>query len=384
MVPNTAPPQQNPNLALFAQMAQQGRPPMGASPMPPVAAPNPTGAPPVASPSMGAPGAATPGGPAAAPGAGGQRFTPQQLAALGRNGDSLVAHLTPGEVAVPPEVQTPKVLATLDKAFHNKGAQIDQFTAGSPQSSTNPATGVLEYNFLSAILPTILGIGGAAFAPELLPMLAAPTAAAVGTGVGSAAGGLLSGQTPTQALLTGAGAGVGGYAAGKFLGPAAGAAASAPGATPPAANSLFSNAMGGTPGTGLTDPAANLQNFSNMASPGSMAPATAGAATAAAAPPGGMMNTMSNYIKNFNPVTAAGSAIGGQIGSSLGASTKSNAPAFPPGFNNPMHQVNSQGNWAQLLGNNNYNGPTPNFTGYDASAPNSTGWNFYPQPQVAQ
>jgi hypothetical protein len=33
----------------------------------------------------------------------------------------MMAHMTPGEIAVPPQVQTPDVLTTLNKAFTEAG-----------------------------------------------------------------------------------------------------------------------------------------------------------------------------------------------------------------------------------------------------------------------
>lgn len=75
-------------------------------------------------------------------------MSPQELAALGRNGDSIIAHLTPGEIQVPPQVQTPQVLQTLQQAFAAKGAPLQNFIAQSPTESQNPATGQPEFGFL--------------------------------------------------------------------------------------------------------------------------------------------------------------------------------------------------------------------------------------------
>ena len=44
------------------------------------------------------------------------RLTPSEMAALGRGGDTLVAHLTPGELTVPPQLQSPQLIAALQAA----------------------------------------------------------------------------------------------------------------------------------------------------------------------------------------------------------------------------------------------------------------------------
>jgi len=115
----------------------------------------------------------------------------QQISKMGRGGDTLLAHLTPGEMEVPKEVQTPKVLATLKQAYESKGVSPQQFTAGSPQSSMNPQTGLPEYNFMSAFLPAALGIAGSFAMPWLAPEFAAASpalAGAIGGGAGTGLG----------------------------------------------------------------------------------------------------------------------------------------------------------------------------------------------------
>jgi len=74
--------------------------------------------------------------------------------AQGRGGDSMLVHMTPGEV---------RGLQDLAKAY---GGSL----------SINPQTGLPEAGFLSSILPTLAGFALNAFAPGL------------GTAVGSALG----------------------------------------------------------------------------------------------------------------------------------------------------------------------------------------------------
>jgi len=245
-------------------------------------------------------------------------------------------------MTVPPEVQTPKVLATLKKAYEKKGVHPQQFTAGSPASSVNPATHLPEYNFMSSFLPAALGIAGSIAMPELAPGLlgSGALAGAVGGGVGTTAGGLLSGQTPMQAGLSGLGSGAGGYMMGNL------------------GNGL--TGMGNTPG----------------AAAGSTAASQIG-------PPMSAMSSLNNLYgtlpQGMNLTGAAGSALGGYLGGKLGAPAKTTGPQLPPGFNNPLQSASSLPSFQQQLGYNTYNGPTPNFSGYNPQTNNPGAWNFYNQ-----
>lgn len=295
-----------------------------------------------------------------------QKQAPQQLAAQGINGDSLLAHLTPGEIMVPPEVQTPKVLATLKKDFKAHGVQPQQFTAGSPASSTNPKTGVPQYNFMSAFLPAALGVAGAVLAPETggASLELSPLAmGAIGGGLGSAAGGLLTGQSPTQAALTGLGSAGGSMIGGGALSAMGGAGASGAGA----AGETIS------PQVAAAD--------SSLANPISQAAASAADPAASATPAFGdnaFGNLMQTYLPGSTPLSAAGGALGGYMGGALGAPPKSNAPNLPPGFNNSMAPVGSLGSAQQQLGMTNSQQPLPNFTGYNPATNSPLSYNFYP------
>lgn len=115
-----------------------------------------------------------------------QRFTPQEMAQLGRFGDSIMAHQTPGEITVPLPVQSPKVLATLKQAFHKQHADMSQFVAGSPNSRINPKTGAPEY-YMSWLAPA-LGAVGSVFAGPF------------GYLAGSAIGGAIAGKKNSQVV----------------------------------------------------------------------------------------------------------------------------------------------------------------------------------------
>ena len=78
----------------------------------------------------------------------------QDMARYGRNGDTRMAHLTPGETVVPKEVlrQNPKVARGLGKAFQDAGSDPRRYVVGSGQNSINPVTGKPEF-FFDKIIP---------------------------------------------------------------------------------------------------------------------------------------------------------------------------------------------------------------------------------------
>lgn len=78
----------------------------------------------------------------------------QDMARYGRNGDTRMAHLTPGETVVPREVlrQNPKVARGLGKAFQDAGSDPRRYVVGSGQNSINPVTGKPEF-FFDKIIP---------------------------------------------------------------------------------------------------------------------------------------------------------------------------------------------------------------------------------------
>ena len=131
----------------------------------------------------------------------------QKLQSEGRNGDSLLVHMTPSEVGG---------LQALAKA---SGGSL----------TVNPKTGLVEANFLEAILPTVLGVG-LSFIPGVGPLAAG---ALVGGGTALATGNIEKG------LLAGLGA---------YGGAGLGGAISAAGA--PAAAASAMGVPGAATGTG--------------------------------------------------------------------------------------------------------------------------------------
>lgn len=354
MLPQAMPPQSDPNIAAFMQQAGGGAQP----PMPQGGAP---GLPPTQ-----AGGQMPPQGQMPQQGQQSQALDPQiqqlikQLSEAGRYGDTTVAHLTPGEVTLPPQVQTPQLMKQVDKAFEQKGSNMANFTVGSPQSSINPATGMPEYNFWSSFLPAALGLAGGflfpplmgAVAPELAASLGGVGAASLGSGIGTTAGNLAGGHSLTNSLATGALSGLGSYAGGSLLGSAGGSAADSASKIGGVADSLATPAQ---------------QVASDVAREG----IGSGASAAASAAP--------SFVQRLG--MAGGGMLGGQLGSSMFPDPMKAGAAMPPGFSNHMPAPNSAGSYSQLLGQGTYKGPQANFTGYNPLSTNpqqSTGYQFFP------
>jgi hypothetical protein len=160
----------------------------------------------------------------------------EQLRSYGRNGDSMLVHMTPGEVG---------------------GLQNLAVAAGG-SLTTNPETGLPEAGFLSKILPTLLG-AGLSFIPGVGPLLAA----------GMVGGGqtLLTGDI-SKGLMAGLGAFGGASLAGAAAPSLAGGAAS----KSLAASSVTPNA-GAISGIGAANPA--VLGGTTLSVPGSTLPAMA-------------------------------------------------------------------------------------------------------------
>ena len=84
----------------------------------------------------------------------------QGMAQYGRNGDTMMAHVAPGEMVVPQEVlqQRPQVARGLGMAFRDVGADPLRYVVGSKSNSINPITGEPEF-FLDKIIGAVTGGG---------------------------------------------------------------------------------------------------------------------------------------------------------------------------------------------------------------------------------
>lgn len=325
----------NPNLALFAQAAQAGRPGM----------------------QQGAPGQS--------------RLTPQEMARMGRFGDQVVGHLSPGEITVPPELQSPKVLATLNNAFRQVGVSPQTFTAGSPQNVHNPQTGAPEFSLLGALLPVLGAVAG-----SFIPGIGTAAGMALGGAAGGAAGGLID-KNPTEAALGALGGAAGGYLGGSggissLFG--SGANAAATGAADAAA-------------TGAAGSAATTAPFGAATGDAATAGQDALAARVAAGDnPAGILNTPGS-ITSPSAMSAAGPSFGQRLmgglyagsGAGIGQSfapQPASTAGVPAGFNTPMSPLNRQ--YGQLLGSNQAN--APQFQGYNpyTSVMGNGTYNFFP------
>lgn len=344
-----------------------------------------------------------PGGPMASPAAQmpSQQQTPAPMpggmsnkfgamAQKGRFGDTQMAHMTPGEIAVPPQVQTPQVLATLQQAFKGVGADVRQFAAGSPFAAHNPDTGQQEFSIWSAILPVagaVLGAlaGGVGAGPGAAAGSAAGAAtdaaattaateaasagagaaagtaaggigasggAAIGGALGGAAGGAIDHTGPLGMLAGAAGGGLGGYLGmGGGLDSLLGLGGSTA-ATGPTANAISSGTTLGAP-AGDAGQAAMAARVAAGDSPAMM---TAGALPAAAASSPAQLSMMQLLKGGMAAGTGAG------MGQSLGGAlqTQGSKPNTPPGFNQPLGPVNPG-----LMIGGRPAVSTPNFTGYN-------------------
>jgi len=288
------------------------------------------------------------------------RYTPQELAALGRMGDQTIAHLTPGEITVPPQVQTPKVLATLNKEYHKKGVDPSQFTAGSPNSSVNPSTGVQELSFWSNFLPIALGALGTVVAPgigtALGSELGASALAGIGGGLGTTVGGLASGETPLQAIGSGALSGFGGYYGGQLLGPSTAEVSKAAG-IPEAATNIsgqagLSTAQQAAQKTAMDTARQSLMNVPSLSNLYGVMPA------------------------GTNLGSAAGSIAGGQLGSAMLAPSASSSQ-LPDNFKEKYKSARELPSAAELLGTTSNKNAKANFNGYNPYVNNPMAYRFF-------
>jgi len=74
-----------------------------------------------------------------------QQIQSRVLALQGRNGDTEIAHVTPGEIVLPKALQTPAVLGALRQAAADANIPLGQLRIGSALNSINPATGRPEF-----------------------------------------------------------------------------------------------------------------------------------------------------------------------------------------------------------------------------------------------
>ena len=138
-----------------------------------------------------------------------------QIAAAGRGPDTTLAHLTPGEVVLPPEMMES---AEFETAVENRFRELDlnpeQYVVGMGIASLNPQTGLEEFGFFKKLGKSIKKI-----AKKIAPV-AGPLANLI-PGVGPIVAGAIGAATNVvggkglKGAISGA---LGGYGTGKMIG----------------------------------------------------------------------------------------------------------------------------------------------------------------------
>lgn len=128
----------------------------------------------------------------------------QNMAAMGRFGDTQMAHVAPGEMVVPGPVlnANPGLRAGIMTAIGQQGVDPTRYMVGSPTGSYNPMTGRQEF-FLPALFSALGSLAASPFGQ-----------AALTTGVTS----LLTGSKPKDALRNALIGGITGGLGSSFFG----------------------------------------------------------------------------------------------------------------------------------------------------------------------
>lgn len=132
----------------------------------------------------------------------------------GRGGDTVMAHLSLGELVIPRAfLDDPDVMQAMQDLFKQAGANINQYIVGDPANSINPETGYPEFGFFKSIFKAVkkyaIPAALAYFAPGIGSALGASSAFApiVGGAVAGAGSSALNGGNIIKGGLTGAAAG---------------------------------------------------------------------------------------------------------------------------------------------------------------------------------
>lgn len=188
-----------------------------------------------------------------------EQIMQDDLAAAGRGTDTVMAHLSLGEIVIPRAMQDdPQFMEMLQQVFQQYGADINEFTVGHEANKINPETGYPEF-FLKKLFKRVASIA--------LPVVGGIVGGPIGAAAGGAAGGALGGGGLKGALIGGALSGIGSGLAGQtgtlfkegglLSGTALGGLnESITGALSPIGTSL-SNALGGALGLGGQEVASN-------------------------------------------------------------------------------------------------------------------------------
>lgn len=142
---------------------------------------------------------------------------PQAPEQAGQGTDTVLGHLSLGEVVIPRAfLDDPDVMQMLQALFQQNGADLGEFTVGDPANKINPETGYPEFFSFGKILRAVAPLALSYFAPGLGTALGSSILGAgavgastlgnalIGGGLGALTGGGLKG-----ALLGAAGGGIG-------------------------------------------------------------------------------------------------------------------------------------------------------------------------------
>jgi len=174
----------------------------------------------------------------------------QQFAeATGRGGDSILGHLTPGEIIIPIDAQTEEVIVAVRDAFEKAGMNPREYVVGDAENKINPQTGNPEYFSFSSLNPfkkikkigkkikkskwarTLIPLAASMFLPMIAPALMSNPLMAAGVNYTT---NRLVGNDHKSSLMGAAAAGVGTGVANKAAGSTFMGGASASGAAPTA------------------------------------------------------------------------------------------------------------------------------------------------------
>lgn len=142
----------------------------------------------------------------------------------GRNGDTTMAHVAPGEAIVPTDVISPETLKRIISEMAAAGMPVDQYIVGSGTESINPQTGQPEYfkKFFKKIANTFSKI-------PVVGDVILPVAATVVTGNPAIGAAVAAAQTKAQGGSWGQAIG---NALGSYVGAQVGGPSSASAQTP--------------------------------------------------------------------------------------------------------------------------------------------------------
>lgn len=206
----------------------------------------------------------------------------QKAADKGRGSDTILAHLTQGEVVIPAELmQQPEIADIVNQIFASAETDINQYTVGHEANSINPETGHPEFKWFKKIFRIAAPIIGSLALPGLGTALGTGLAAATAGGaLGGLAGGLVGGDGLKDSLksaatgglmgagtsLLGGATGLLGKPAGATLAEVSGNAALQGPTTGSGLTGALTRALGGGTATGMSRVTSAIPQISNLVS----------------------------------------------------------------------------------------------------------------------